>query len=1520
MFFTRLSNYYLILTAILFLANTGNAQHQLNNTNRYYVEHFGEEEGLLQNSINNIFPDANDFLWIATEGGITRFNGNRFLNIPVRINAAVASFTRAKGFYTKGQDTMLAFSGANSQIAVIVKNNIIAIEKMQYSKFGMFFLNLHNTIAAPAYLTKNASDGSTIEKRWNISAGGYNGIQYNKDTFLVTLDDGFAVYDSKGLVNEVKVRGMIPGRTIYLQNRFLFLDDENFINYYSISGFQKRELLPIPSKHKLRIYSNSYANNFFCVADSVLYRVYITSSGKMQAQQILTNLQNPVDITVVYEKDINTIVTGTLRNGLYVYKKQFFSITDPLPDQQSDAFYGQQLFTDNQTILTGGNKLFRNDRYIGITKGGGTNSTFSSLKDSKGNYWYVFNNRVLRAKEIGVAPDTVIYYEGIPNILYEDRQHRIWFSSSQQFGYFENEKFTTLKLTGLKSITCIQQDTEGRYLIGTREGLFILNDIHDSSLKTIPELASFDIRFILPDANGQIWVCTYGQGIYLISKTGVVVFPESNGRLAYTHCIIEDDKGRFWIPTNNGLFVTAKQSLVAYAKNKNEIPFYYQFTKKNGLRTNEFNGGGQPPFLYLPNNDISLPSMQGLVRFNPNAINFNFSSSPILLDQIRLDSTELTEQDNFDVSGKISNVSFSLSSAFWGGYQNSVLEYQVVGERDLAVKNTWVPVDRSGEINLFSLSHGKYELVIRKRTGLKENEYIYKKISFHVLPKWYQTKVFYLFVIAGIILAIAGIFFWRRDYYKKATLKLKEKVDAATSELQLMNSTLEEKVKERTIAIQQAEIKFRTLVESSLVGVYIVQDNKYAYVNPKFEEIMGYDKDELIGVDTTLIIKEDQRDIVREKIRLRMSGEVENVHYEITGVKKDGTRCQLELFGGKTIYEGKPGIIGTLIDITARKTAEDLLIKEKNLSQSIINNLPGIFYIFDQEGVYQLWNKNVETISGFTVEEVSQMHPRNFIEEGMLEVMYQKIEQVFTLGYAEMEASFMSKDGIATPYYFNGISITYNNKLCLMGVGIDISERKKAEEETEHANYQLNERIKELTTLYKAGLILQREEKSIVLTLQNFVSILPPGWQYPDITAARITLGELEFCSPNFKPSKFSQNAIFTTGNETQGKIEIVYLEERKEEVEGPFLTEERNLINMLADMLRVYFTRREANEALQKSEANLHTIFDTTDTVYALMDLSFKIIAINQRCHSFIEKELNKKVRQHTNFIDFFPKARQEFISENLNTAIKGNPISYEASYPQEDGKLNWYYVRMLPITGADKVVYGLMMAATDITEKKSMEQKIIMQKVQEQKKVTRAILVGEERERNKIGQELHDNVNQILAGTKLYLSMAEKGKKGTENIISESVALIDSAIKEIRNLSKEKVTPIKKINLEELIQTLVANFSTATKIKVSFTYTGSAHTIEDDLKLTIYRIIQEQLNNVLKHANAKKMSITIESSKENLKLTTADDGDGFDPAQKRNGIGLSNIINRVEAFNGTIIIDSIPGNGCKTSINIPL
>ncbi|MEI9959201.1 MAG: PAS domain S-box protein [Ferruginibacter sp.] len=370
--------------------------------------------------------------------------------------------------------------------------------------------------------------------------------------------------------------------------------------------------------------------------------------------------------------------------------------------------------------------------------------------------------------------------------------------------------------------------------------------------------------------------------------------------------------------------------------------------------------------------------------------------------------------------------------------------------------------------------------------------------------------------------------------------------------------------------------------------------------------------------------------------------------------------------------------MGVGIDISERKKAEEQLTLEKNLSQSIISSLPGVLFIFDENRTHQLWNKNYEIVTGYNSEELKNKLAGQCIQESDIAQFAKAVEKMYANGSAEVEVVLINKYKNKIPFYVNGIAITYNNKPCILGIGIDISERKKAEYERERANYLLNERIKELTTLYKAGVILQGESRSIVVTLQDFVSILPSGWQYPDITAACITLGEMQFCTPNFKPGPYAQSSTFITSTGTTGKIEVVYLQESPAEDEGPFLTEERKLIDMLADMLRIYFIRREATDALQKSEANMNTIFANTDTIYVLLDTNFQVITYNQRAAQFAKHELKIGIQAQTNFVKYFPQNRQEELEESMKKVLQGTLVSYEINYVQPDGRYNWYYVRM--------------------------------------------------------------------------------------------------------------------------------------------------------------------------------------------------------------------------------------------------
>jgi signal transduction histidine kinase len=136
--------------------------------------------------------------------------------------------------------------------------------------------------------------------------------------------------------------------------------------------------------------------------------------------------------------------------------------------------------------------------------------------------------------------------------------------------------------------------------------------------------------------------------------------------------------------------------------------------------------------------------------------------------------------------------------------------------------------------------------------------------------------------------------------------------------------------------------------------------------------------------------------------------------------------------------------------------------------------------------------------------------------------------------------------------------------------------------------HALGERIKELTILHSAAEILAEDARPVAAVLRDLVDLMPPAWQYPETTAARIAIGELEIATSDFVRGPYLQEAEFTTSNGQHGVVQVVYLEERPAEAEGPFLSEERSLIDSLAHMVNVALDRRIAWNEVRQINAEL--------------------------------------------------------------------------------------------------------------------------------------------------------------------------------------------------------------------------------------------------------------------------------------------------------------------------------------------
>jgi two-component system sensor histidine kinase UhpB len=222
--------------------------------------------------------------------------------------------------------------------------------------------------------------------------------------------------------------------------------------------------------------------------------------------------------------------------------------------------------------------------------------------------------------------------------------------------------------------------------------------------------------------------------------------------------------------------------------------------------------------------------------------------------------------------------------------------------------------------------------------------------------------------------------------------------------------------------------------------------------------------------------------------------------------------------------------------------------------------------------------------------------------------------------------------------------------------------------------------------------------------------------------------------------------------------------------------------------------------------------------------------------------------------------------------------------------------------------------------TDEELINETIRNNSTEQQKAISRLLIKTQEKERNELGRELHDNINQILAVVKLQLEYGLEHYEEEKYTIERCKANIDAVIHEIRNLSHRLVLPrFAETTLQSELQKIIDNICQQQLIELD-TDRLNEPLIPENIKETLYRITQEQLTNIIKHAKAGKAIIQLHNNHKTVSLCIHDDGVGFNPKQARRGVGISNILNRVESYNGTVKITSAPGQGCKLQVTIAL
>lgn len=325
-------------------------------------------------------------------------------------------------------------------------------------------------------------------------------------------------------------------------------------------------------------------------------------------------------------------------------------------------------------------------------------------------------------------------------------------------------------------------------------------------------------------------------------------------------------------------------------------------------------------------------------------------------------------------------------------------------------------------------------------------------------------------------------------------------------------------------------------------------------------------------------------------------------------------------------------------------------------------------------------------------------------------------------------------------------------------------------------------------------------------------------------------------------------------------------------------------------------------------------TIIDATDAYLALASRGREIIG-RPLFEIFPDSILNNNDGLKTLKASFEKvirtKQRDEWDAQRYDTnAAEGEPF-----------EVHYWKPSNIPVPDNDGTVKYIIHCVEDVTRQTLLRKQLTLQDQKMQQQITDAVTTTQELERMEIGRDLHDNINQLLITARLYLGRAMNTSPLSLSYATSAYELISKAIEEVKNLSLAlSATSFEEENLIASLEQLIAHITDDGSVMVEKDFAlPDESMIEAKVKVALFRIVQEQFSNIIKHADAKKISIRLGFSNNNLHLRIVDDGKGFTPDRRKQGMGFQNIKSRVAVMDGSVTINSTPGDGCTIEINIP-
>jgi len=742
---------------------------------------------------------------------------------------------------------------------------------------------------------------------------------------------------------------------------------------------------------------------------------------------------------------------------------------------------------------------------------------------------------------------------------------------------------------------------------------------------------------------------------------------------------------------------------------------------------------------------------------------------------------------------------------------------------------------------------------------------------------------------------------------------------------------------------------------AGVMMVAVGANEEVTLINKKGCEVLGYKEEEIVGknwFDTFVPVEISEE--VRAVFRKLMAGEIGPVEYfENPVVTKTGEQ-KLIAWHNTTLADRDGSVLGTLSsgeDITERKRVQEALRESEGRYRHLFEQLNDAAFVADADtGVILDANKEAEVLLARTRDEIigmhqSELHPPDNEEE---------YRQKFALHVAaeravEFDGEIVRKDGSVVPVIISAASLTLGERRLLVGLFHDITERKRTED-------LINAQRDLAMALSAAGNL--EEGLRLCLKAALDVSGLDCGAVYlVDESSGALDLVLDEGLSPGFVRSNchfdaespyvrlvmvgepvYTEHVELTTppldeDERREGLRAIAVLPVRHEDrvvgclnVASHALDEvpdyARAALETIAAQVGSAIARLRAEEALRESEEKFRHLTERSLTAIAIHQAG-EFIYVNPYMAELLGYEVAGL--EGLDPLKIVHPDDHATVVSRIRSCERGEevPPRHEARFVTADGKTIWGDVLAVEVTYQGRP--ALYVNAIDITERKQAEEEVRDSR-EELRRLSAHMRSAREEERTSIAREVHDELGQALTALKMDLSWLSRRLPESDELLSDKTrsmsALIDSTIQKTREITTElRPGLLDDLGLVAAIEWQAEEFERRTEIACDVNCDPEDMVLGEEVSTALFRIFQETLTNVARHANATSVKASLREEDGRLVLRVKDDGRGITKQQisDRKAFGLLGMRERAHYLGGEVEISGVRGRGTSITVTIP-